>query len=137
MDSKMLIKEFYEKIVSNNLIDEIEKYVAVDCTVRIGENPIPVGLEGMKQHVVDVRKTYPDLKIRIIRQYIDRDYVISEIITEGTHLGEWLGIKPSGKKLVFTGVNIDRLINGKIVEHGGAANIFDTFWAEKIIQPYS
>lgn len=94
-------------------------------------------LEGMKQHVVDVRKTYPDLKIRIIRQYIDRDYVISEIITEGTHLGEWLGIKPSGKKLVFTGVNIDRLINGKIVEHGGAANIFDTFWAEKIIQPYS
>lgn len=66
MDNKLLIKEFYEKIVSNNLIDEIEKYVAMDCTVRSGENSIQVGLEGMKQHVVDVRKTYPDLKIRII-----------------------------------------------------------------------
>lgn len=92
MDNKLLIKEFYEKVVSNNRIDEIEKYVAMDCTARIGENSIKIGLEGMKQHVVDVRKTYPDLKIRIIRQYIDKDYVISEIITEGTHLGEWLGV---------------------------------------------
>jgi hypothetical protein len=91
--------------------------------------------EEMSLWLTILLHNYTDLII--IRQYIDRDYVISEIITEGTHLGEWLGIKPSGKKLVFTGVNIDRLINGKIVEHGGAANIFDTFWAEKIIQPYS
>ncbi len=35
-----------------------------------------------------------------------------------------------GEKLVFTGVNIDQIINEKIVEHGGAANVFDTFWAE-------
>ena len=104
MDKKEMIKNFYENIVSNNLVDEIEKYVSADCTARSGEDNIPVGLEGMKQHVIDVRKTYPDLKIRIIRQHVDGDYVISEIITEGTHQGEWLGIKPSGKKLVFTGV---------------------------------
>jgi predicted ester cyclase len=76
----------------------------------------------MKQDVVDVRKTYPDLRIRIVRQYADNDDVISKIITEGTHLGEWLGIKTSGKKLVITRVNIDRLVNDKIVEHGGATN---------------
>lgn len=134
MDKKEMIKEFYEKVVSNNLIDEVEKYVSVDCTARSGEQNIPVGLEGMKQHLIDVRKTYPDLRIRIIRQHADNDFVISEIITEGTHLGEWLGIKPSGKKLAFTGVNIDRVVNGKMVEHGGAANIFDTFWSEKIVR---
>jgi predicted ester cyclase len=134
MNQKEMIKYFYEQVVSKNLIDEIEKYVSADCTVRSGETIIPVGLSGMKQHVIDVRKTYPDLRIQIFRQHVDNDFVISEIITEGTHLGEWLGIKPSGKKLVFTGVNIDQVINNKIVEHGGAANIFDTFWAEKIIQ---
>lgn len=137
MDNKLLIKLFYEDIISNNRIEEIEKYVSPNCSVRIGENSIVVGMEGMKQHVIDVRKTYPDLTIRVIRQYTDKEYVISEIITEGTHLGEWLGIKPSGKKLVITGVNIDRLENGKIVEHGGAANTFDTFWAEGIIQASS
>lgn len=41
----------------------------------------------------------PDYSMKIIRQYCDRDYVISEFIMEGTHEGEWPGIKPSNKKL--------------------------------------
>ncbi|MGD8779860.1 MAG: ester cyclase [Ignavibacteria bacterium] len=137
MDNGEMIRNFYENIVSNNLLEEIDKYVSIDCTARSGEQNTPIGVEGMRQHVIDVRKTYPDLKIRIIRQHVDNDFVISEIITEATHLGEWLGIKPTGKKIIFTGVNIDRVIDNKIVEHGGAANIFDTFWAEKIIQACS
>jgi hypothetical protein len=32
-------------------------------------------------------------------------------------------IKPTGKTMVTTGVNVDRVIDGKIVEHGGAANL--------------
>lgn len=34
---------------------------------------------------------------------------------EGTHEGGWIGIKPTHKKLVFIGVDIDKVINGKIV----------------------
>ena len=136
MDKKQMIKDFYENIVSNNLINEIDKYVSNDCAARSGESTILIGLEGMRQHLIGVRTTYPDLKIKVVRQHMDQDFVISEIITEGTHSGEWLGIKPSGKKLIFTGVNIDKIINDKIVEHGGAANIFDTFWSEKIVKAY-
>ena len=134
MDTTSLIREFYENIISNNRIDEIKNFVSPGCTARSGEQVIPVGLQGMIEHAVGVRNTYPDLKIRVVRQHADGEFVISEIITEGTHLGEWLGIKPSGKKLMFTGVNIDRVVDGKIVEHGGAANIFDTFWAEGIVR---
>jgi predicted ester cyclase len=43
----------------------------------------------------------------------------------GTHEGLWMGIKPTGKRIQVTGVNIDRLIGGKLVEHSGAANLFD------------
>ena len=135
MENKEIIKHFYEVISSGALIDEFDKYVSKDCTIRIGEQLIPVGLEGMKQHLIDVRKTYPDLKIKVIRQYCDGDYVISEIITEGTHKGEWLNMKPTGKKLVFTGVDIDKVVDGKIVEHGGAVNTFETLFEAKIIQP--
>jgi len=135
MENKEIIKHFYEVISSGALLDEFDKYVSKDCTIRIGEQLIPVGLEGMKQHLIDVRKTYPDLKIKVIRQYCDGDYVISEIITEGTHKGEWLNMKPTGKKLVFTGVDIDKVVDGKIVEHGGAVNTFETLFEAKIIQP--
>jgi predicted ester cyclase len=41
----------------------------------------------------------------------------------GTHRGEWQGIKPTGKPVAVTAVNLDRVVSGRIVEHGGAANL--------------
>jgi predicted ester cyclase len=40
----------------------------------------------------------------------------------GTHQGAWLDIKPRGTPVMVTGINIDRLADGKIVEHWGEAN---------------
>ena len=135
MDNTKKIKHFYEYVISNNLIDELPEYIADNCTVRIGESIVPAGIEGMKQHVIDVRKTYPDLKMTITRQYFCGDTVISEFIMEGTHLGEWLGMKPTNKKLRMTGVDIDRVVNGKIVEHSGAVNTFEALFEAGIIKP--
>ena len=135
IDTKEKIKYFYETVTSNNLINEVHNYVSNECTIRIGQKIIPVGIDGMKQHLIDVRKTYSDLKMTIIRQYCDGDYIISEFIAEGTHKGEWLGMKPTDKKLSFTGVNIDKIADEKIIEHGGAMNTFETLFEAKIIQP--
>lgn len=33
------------------------------------------------------------------------------------------GVAPTGRQVVYTGVNMDRVVNGRIVEHGGAANL--------------
>jgi len=135
MNHKEKIKYFYECITSNHFIKEVPEYVSDKCTIRIGEKIIPIGVEGMQQHLIDVRKTYHDLKMTIIRQYSDGDYVISEFIMEGTHSGEWLGMKPSGKKIRITGVNIDKVEDGKITEHGGAANTFEALFEANIICP--
>jgi predicted ester cyclase len=54
------------------------------------------------------------------------EWVATQITARGTHSGEWLGIAPTGKRLVFTGVNVDRIVNGLMIEHGGAANMLDT-----------
>ena len=39
------------------------------------------------------------------------------------------------KVLEITGVDIDKIIDGKIVEHGGAANTFETFFEHHLIKP--
>ena len=126
MEKKDIVKYFYETIVSKNLLEELPQFIAEDCVVKVGEQIIPVGIDGMKQHLVDVKKTYPDYTMKILKQYADGDYVISEFIMEGTHEGEWIGIKPTHKRLSFTGVDIDKVVDGKIAEHGGAVNTFDT-----------
>lgn len=135
MDDKARMKYFYETVVSQNLLDEVPEYIAADCILKIGEKKIPLGTEGMRQHLIEVKKTYPDYSMKIIRQYSDGDYVISEFIMEGTHKGEWLGMKPTNKRLTFTGVDIDRVVDGKMVEHGGAVNTFETLFEAQIIKP--
>ena len=135
MEVKDKIKHFYETVISNGLIDQVPEYVSDACVQRTGEKLFPLGVDGMKQHIVDVRKTYPDLTMTVIRQYSDGDYVISEFIAHATHKGEWLGMKPTGKRLTFTGVDIDKVADGKIIEHSGMMNTFEALLEAKIIQP--
>ncbi len=135
MNNKERMKYFYEQVVSNHQMEELPRYISEDCIIRVGEEIYPVGIAGMRQHLCDVRKTYPDLRMTIICQYCDGDYVISEFVAEGTHEGEWLGMKPTGKRLTFTGVDVDRIADGRIIEHGGAMNTFETLFEAKIIQP--
>ena len=133
MKSAERIKYFYETIISENQIERMAEFISPECCVKMGEKLIPVGIDGMKEHIKATKQTYPDYKMKIIKQFCDGDYVISEFIMEGTHKGEWIGIKPTGKRLVFTGVDIDKVIDGLIVEHGGAVNTFETLFEAGMI----
>jgi len=133
MKSAERIKYFYETIISENQIERMAEFISPECCVKMGEKLIPIGIDGMKEHIKATKQTYPDYRIKIIKQFCDGDYVISEFIMEGTHKGEWIGIKPTGKRLVFTGVDIDKVIDGLIVEHGGAVNTFETLFEAGMI----
>ena len=135
MNNKDIVKYYYEVIVSQNLLNELPNYVSENCMIKVGDKIFPLGLNGMKEHLIDVKKTYPDYTMKIIKQYSDGDYVISEFIMQGTHEGEWIGIKPTHKTLLFTGVDIDKVVDGKIVKHGGAVNTFETLFEEHLIKP--
>ena len=89
----------------------------------------------MRDHLTAVRATCPDCSMGILRQYADGETVISEFILEGTRTGAWPGIQPAHKRLPFTGVDIDKVVNGKIVEHGGAVNTFETLYESHLIGP--
>ncbi|MFR3920864.1 MAG: ester cyclase [Dysosmobacter welbionis] len=103
------------------------------CSARGVDHSLGPG--GMVRHLAALRETYPDYTVRILRQHWAAPYVVSECVMEGTHLGPWPGTVPTGKRLIFTGVNIDRVEGGKIVEHGGAVNTFETLWDAGMIRP--
>ena len=70
-----------------------------------------------------VRKAYPDLHLRIDQQIEEAEWVATCITVTGTFENDWLGMKATGEKITYTGVNINRVAGGLIVEHGGAANM--------------
>ncbi|MDY5252915.1 MAG: ester cyclase [Erysipelotrichaceae bacterium] len=73
-------------------------------------------------------------QLKIIRQYEDGDTVISKFIMSGVHKGEFIGIKPTNKVIKMTGVDVDKVVKGKIVEHSGAVNTFEAFWENGLIK---
>ena len=135
MNNKAIIKYFYEVVVSENLLNELPQYISKNCVQKVGANEMFIGINGMRQHLVAVKKTYPDYKMEIVRQFEDGEIVISEFIMRGTHKGEFKGITPTDKIIEMAGVDIDRVVNGKIVEHGGAVNTFDAFLENGLVKP--
>ena len=39
-----------------------------------------IGIDGMRQHLEAVKKTYPDYTMKIIRQYEADDYVFQNLL---------------------------------------------------------
>ncbi len=121
--NKLLVRRFYEEIVNTGEVDCIENFVAPAYTEVYEGKRYALGIEGAKAHVVGVRQTYRDLHLSVEQQIAEGEWVATCITARGIHEGSWLGIKPTGKRVAFAGVNIDRVVEGRIVEHGGAANM--------------
>ena len=123
VENKRLVRGYYEEVVSTGDIDRISEFIASDYAEVYQNIRHAIGVEGAKEHVLGVRRTYPDLRLAVEQQIAEGEWVVSRITMYGTHEGAWLGIEPTGKRLVVTAVNIDRVVDGRIVEHGGAANL--------------
>jgi len=85
------------------------------CTLRV----------ETRTHVLGARRIFPDLKLTIENQISEDEYIVTIYSVTGTFIDTWFDMKPTGEKITFTGVNVDRIKNGKIIEHGGAANLLD------------
>jgi predicted ester cyclase len=65
------------------------------------------------------------LKLTIENQISEGEWVVTSYSVTGTFTEEWFGMKPTGKPITFTGVNVDCIKDGKIIEHVGSANLLD------------
>ena len=125
LNNKNIIKRFMEEIENTGDVSNIEEFIAEDCVEVYEGERYQIGITGAVDHVLGVRRVFPDLKLTIENQISEREWVVTIYSVIGTFKEEWLGIQPTGKPIKFTGVNVDRLKNGKIVEHGGALNLLE------------
>lgn len=117
------MKRYYEEVVSTGHARLVPEFISPAYTeVHRGKRYV-LGISGAQEHIRGVRHTYRDLFLRVDRQFAEGEWVVTCLTARGTHSGEWLGIAPTGKTLEFSAVNVDRLVDGLIVEHTGAADM--------------
>jgi predicted ester cyclase len=126
-ENKLFVRRYYEQVVNTGNVDQLAEFISPDFVEVHNNTRYPVGLAGAKDHVLGVRETYPDLHLTVERQIAEGEWVATCVTARGTHRGVWLGMRPTGEKLEMTAVNIDRVVDGLIVEHGGAANLLEPF----------
>lgn len=125
MDNKSIVRRYIEDIENTGDVLNIGKYIAEDYEEVHDGVRYKIGIKGAKEHILGVRQVFPDLKLTIERQISEGDWVATIYSVTGTFQKDWeiLGLKSTGKQITFTGVNVDRIVDGKIIEHGGAANL--------------
>lgn len=116
-DLKAIARRFIEEVVNTGALGRIPAFVG------------PFLVETTIRHIQGVRSTYPDLVVTVGSQIAGGDIVVTRVTGTGTHRGGYLGIPPTGRTIVMEGVNIDRIADGKIVEHWGAANTLEALHA--------
>jgi steroid delta-isomerase-like uncharacterized protein len=115
--NKALIRYFYEEVWNKGNFDAADEVFAADYVrhdLRPG-NALP-GPEGQKRIASDFRSAFPDLHMNVDVMIAEGDLVMARWTTEGTNTGTWGSVPATGKYIRFSGVNIFRIADRKVVE---------------------
>ena len=115
-ENKALIRRFYEEFNKKNLValvDFIDPH-AVDHSAPPGQ---PAGSEGFRQFADMILTAFPDLHFTIEDMIAEGEKVVARVTFQGTHQGMFMGIPPTGKHVTSTGIEINRIVGSKVVEH--------------------
>jgi steroid delta-isomerase-like uncharacterized protein len=58
----------------------------------------------------------PDLKFIVDDTISEKDKLVVAWTVTGTHKGDFLGVPPTNKKVSISGITINQIANGKIIE---------------------
>lgn len=72
--------------------------------------------EEHRHFLLSVFGGFPDAQWAVEDQIAEGDRVVTRWRFTGTHAGTFMGIEATGRQLHITGICIDRLVGGKIVE---------------------
>ena len=98
--------------------DAIDQFFSPDVVVHSVAPDVEggKGTEYLKQLAKALMEAFPDVKLTVADLVKDGDRLAARVTVEGTHKGEFLGIKPTGKTVRVANFAMYRIENGKIVE---------------------
>ncbi len=121
-ENKTIARRFNEDVWGRGDEAALEELLApdfIDHGALPGQTP---DREGHKQTLAAFRSAFPDLNVTTEDIIAEGDKVVSRWTARGTHHGELLGIAPTGNEVTFTGIDVLRIAEGKVVERWAEGN---------------
>ena len=115
--NRRIARRYFEELLGGNvaLADEI---VAEDVAFYGPDywGEAIHGRDGFKGFVTYLRSAFPDLRFELAEEVSDEEQVATRFILRMTHQGEWLGIPATGRAVTLPGMDLFRIVDGKIAE---------------------
>jgi steroid delta-isomerase-like uncharacterized protein len=122
-ENKSIVRR-YLAVFNEKNVDVLDAFVAADLDHHgFGTST----LEGYKRSLADTFGSFPDVHYTIHDVIAEDEKVTARWTGSGTQKGEVFGIPPTGKQVTWTGINIFRFADGKIVEVWFEGNILGLY----------
>lgn len=114
---KLLFGRLYHSVWNDRKLEYIEqvfaKTHALSAPTMSGRS---VGPAVYRRHVERFLSAFPDLKFTVNDTISEKDKLVVEWTMTGTHQGDFLGVPATNKKVSITGITINQIADGKIIE---------------------
>ena len=100
-------------------LEVADEIIAPVCPLYFASTLVGRGPEAFKQGCAMMYGAFPDLHLTIEEMIAEGDALAQRYTGRGTHEGAFMGIAPTGKRVVFEGISAVRIREGKIVEYRG------------------
>ncbi|MDJ0592585.1 MAG: ester cyclase [Pleurocapsa sp. MO_226.B13] len=105
-------------------IEQGQKFMAADIVGHGMDGIIRQGVDSFMEYAMSMFGIFPDSCHQIDEIIAEGDKVVTRGMFSGTHQGELMGIQATGKKVQFSYIHIDCIVDGKVVKHWGQADLF-------------
>jgi len=116
--NEQIIQTYFNEVWNKGHVDVLDELLS---TAYINHTPStpnpPKGAVGLKPIVLAIRKGFPDLHYEIKEIIATKDRVVARVVMTGTQSDTLFGIPPTGKRVEVNQINIEKIENGRIVEH--------------------
>jgi predicted ester cyclase len=114
-ENKALTRRLFQEFWNQGKLEVVEEDSDPDIVIHYPEHPLR-GIEMAKRAGAAYLKAFPDVRFTLDFLVAEGDKVVARWTAEGTHLGSFMGIPPTGKRFRQAGVTIMRFQDGKAVE---------------------
>jgi predicted ester cyclase len=108
--NKAIVRRFMADVWQAGKLDVADELVHPAYVVPgVGQGP-----EAVKRNLATWRAAFPDLEWEIEDMLAEGDRVAVRFMLHGTHLGEFHGIAPTGRRVTMQEMAVWRIVDGKL-----------------------
>jgi steroid delta-isomerase-like uncharacterized protein len=111
-----VVETFIRQFFNEHDVSCLDRTWAEECTFHLPGGGQYSGLDTHRRTLVDLLDAMPDLEVETQEMFANGELVGGLYECRGTHSGELLGVPATGKYLKWTGINIYRVRESRIVE---------------------